>query len=121
MPIFERYFAGGTNTIRGFRERRVGPLDAQSNDPIGGESMLVSNLDWVYPIVQNLKGSVFFDIGNVWRRVDDYAKDVEAGAGVGLRIKTPIGPVRLDVGYPLTQVRDEKRKLRFHFNVSRGF
>lgn len=121
VPIFERYFGGGAGTIRGFRERRVGPLDERSNDPIGGETLLVSNVDWVFPIVQNLKGSVFFDVGNVWRRVDDYAESFEAGTGVGVRIKTPIGPVRLDLGFPLTQVRDEKKKLRFHFNVSRGF
>ena len=99
----------------------MGPLDATSNDPIGGESMLMSNVDWVFPIVQNLKGSIFFDVGNVWRRVDEYAQEFEAGACVGVRIKTPIGPVRLDLGYPLTQVGGEKKKFRFHFNVSRGF
>jgi len=121
VPIFERFFGGGANTIRGFRERRVGPLDSASNDPIGGETMLMANADWVFPIVQQLKGAVFVDVGNVWRRVSDYAEEFEAGTGVGVRLKTPLGPVRLDLGYPLTQVKDEEKKLRFHFNISRGF
>ena len=55
------------------------------------------------------------------RHFAHFRGSMEEGAGVGVRIKTPIGPVRLDLGYPLTRVRDEKKKFRFHFNVSRGF
>ena len=110
VPIFERFFAGGANTIRGFRERRVGPQDPASNDPIGGEANLLATIEEVMTIVADerkkpiLKGSVFFDAGNVWRRVDDFASSLEAGAGIGARVNTPIGPLRLDVGFPLTRV-----------------
>lgn len=127
VPIFERFFAGGANTIRGFRERRVGPIDPLSNDPIGGEALLVGTLEEVLMILQDerqkpiLKGSVFVDAGNVWRRLHDFGQSFEIGTGVGMRVTTPIGPVRLDIGFPLTRLRDEKQKPRFHFNISRSF
>ncbi|MBI2094061.1 MAG: outer membrane protein assembly factor BamA [Candidatus Omnitrophica bacterium] len=127
VPIFERFFGGGSGTIRGFRERRVGPRDPSSNDPIGGEATLVGTLEEVLTIVKDergrpiLKGTVFLDVGDVWRRVGDYAESFKSGAGIGARVNTPIGPVRLDLGIPLNEIPDEKRKPRFHFNISRSF
>ncbi len=127
VPIFERFFAGGSNTIRGFRERRVGPRDPASNDPIGGEAMAAGTIEEVLTIVKDergkaiLKGSVFFDAGDVWRRVSDYGQTLKAGMGIGARITTPIGPVRLDLGFPINQIDKEKRRPRVHFNVSRSF
>ena len=128
VPIFERFFAGGANTIRGFRERRVGPRDPKSNDPIGGEASLLMTIEEVMTLVSDerqkpiLRGALFFDAGNVWRRVDDFASSLEAGTGLGARVNTPIGPLRLDVGFPLTRVEGDKtRRPRLHFNVSRSF
>ncbi|MBI4354964.1 MAG: outer membrane protein assembly factor BamA [Candidatus Omnitrophica bacterium] len=121
VPIFERFFAGGSTTIRGYEERRVGPRDANSNDPIGGEAMAIGNIDLVIPLVENIKGTVFFDAGNVWRRVNQFGEDFKLGTGIGARIKTPIGPVRLDLGFPLNPDDNEEQRLRFHFNISRAF
>ena len=128
VPIFERFFSGGSSTVRGFRERRVGPLDPLSNDPIGGEATLTGTLEEVMTIMKNehgkpiLRGSVFFDVGNVWRRVHDYGHSFKAGTGVGTRVNTPIGPVRLDLGFPITkEERGKSRRPQFHFNISRGF
>lgn len=127
VPIFERFFAGGSNSIRGFKERRVGPLDPVTNDPVGGEATLLTTLEEVMTIVNDergrpiLKATVFLDIGNVWDQVDDFAEDFKVGAGFGTRINTPIGPVRLDLGVPISGLGDDKRKARFHFNVSRSF
>lgn len=130
VPIFERFFGGGAGTIRGFEERRVGPRDPFSNDPIGGEALLIGNLEEVMTLVRDergraiLKGSLFFDIGNVWRRVDEFGEDFRAGAGVGVRVNTPIGPLRFDVGMPVSSIDEElgeERQPRFHFNISRSF
>ncbi|MBI4343633.1 MAG: outer membrane protein assembly factor BamA [Candidatus Omnitrophica bacterium] len=127
VPIFERFFGGGSGTIRGFRERRVGPRDPTSNDPIGGEATLLLTAEGVYTLMEDergrpiLKGTVFYDAGDVWRRVEDYAESLKSGVGVGARMNTPIGPLRLDLGFPLTDVADEARKPRFHFNISRSF
>ncbi|MBI4343093.1 MAG: outer membrane protein assembly factor BamA [Candidatus Omnitrophica bacterium] len=128
VPIFERFFGGGSGTIRGFRERRVGPVDPSSNDPIGGEAMLVGTVEEVMTILQDergrpiLRGALFVDVGDVWRRVSEYAESFKAGAGIGARVNTPIGPLRLDLGIPISDVEEgESREPRFHFNISRSF
>ena len=122
VPIFERFFAGGSRTIRGYDERKVGPL-AATNDPIGGESILVGNIEYTIPVIEYIKLAVFIDSGNVWSKVQDFASgDYKSGAGLGLRIKTPIGPVNLDYGYPLNdEPGEEERSGKFYFSVSRGF
>lgn len=124
VPIFERFFAGGARSIRGYNERKVGPLDPLTNDPIGGESLLIGNIEYTVPIVDIIKVATFLDIGNVWPRVEDFASggDYKAGAGFGLRVKTPIGPVNLDYGYPLNkEAGEQSRSGKFYFSVSRGF
>ena len=127
VPIFERFFGGGANTVRGFRERRIGPRDPRSNDPIGGEATFMGGVEEVAPLMSDergkpiLKGTAFFDVGDVWQKVDEYGESLKAGAGMGVRVTTPIGPVRLDVGFPISRLEDEKRKPRLHFNISRSF
>ncbi len=124
VPIFERYFAGGANSIRGYNERKVGPLDPVNNDdPIGGETMFVGNIEYTVPIVEILKLAVFFDTGNVWSKVKDFGDGgLKSGTGIGLRVKTPIGPINLDYGYPLSsEPGEDKKSGKFYFSVSRGF
>ncbi len=123
VPIYERYYVGGANTVRGYRERRIGPRDPGNRDPIGGESFWVANLEETFPIVPNLiKGAVFFDTGNAYDTIEDFGTGgVFSGVGIGVRIKTPIGPVKLDAGYPLDDIEEEDKELRFYFNISQGF
>lgn len=123
VPIFERFFAGGARTIRGYEERQVGPLDANTADPIGGESIVVGNAEYTIPLIEFIKLAAFFDVGNVWAEMDDFGSgDFKSGTGLGLRIKTPIGPVNLDYGYPLNdEPGEEERAGKFYFSVSRGF
>lgn len=123
VPIFERFFAGGSRSIRGYNERKVGPLDANTNDPVGGESMMVSNIEYTIPIVDFIKFATFFDFGNVWADVNNFGtEEFKAGTGLGLRIKTPVGPINLDYGYPLNDEPGEQtRSGKFYFSVSRGF
>jgi outer membrane protein insertion porin family len=124
VPVYERFYAGGANTIRGYKERRVGPRDPGSNEPIGGEAILLANVEVTFPLYENmLKGAVFYDIGNVWRRYEDFmvGGNYRAGVGVGVRIKTPVGPVRLDYGYPLNGNYDDEKTGEFYFSMSRGF
>ena len=123
VPIYERFYAGGANTIRGYEERRVGPRDPASNDPVGGDSTLIGNIELSFPIYEKvIKGAIFYDIGNVWEDIGDFAQgSYKMGAGVGVRVKTPIGPVRLDWGYPLSDNNDDKKEGRFYFSMSHGF
>lgn len=123
VPIFERFFAGGARTIRGYNERKVGPLDTVTSDPIGGESMMVGNVEYTVPLIQFVKIAGFFDVGNVWPELKDFASgDYKSGTGFGLRVKTPIGPMNLDYGWPLNEEPGETdRSGKFYFSVSRGF
>lgn len=126
VPIYERFFAGGTYTIRGYKERDVGPKDI-SGDPIGGGAIAVANAELILPIIDNLKAAMFIDAGNVWRNPDSAPEGgsatggIKIGAGIGLRIKTPIGPVKLDLGYPVNPDDSQEDKMKFHFSMSRGF
>ncbi|MGE0267998.1 MAG: outer membrane protein assembly factor BamA [Candidatus Omnitrophota bacterium] len=123
VPIFERFFAGGARSIRGYDERDVGPLDPITLDPIGGEAMAVGNIEYTIPLIQYIKLAAFFDIGNVWSDIGDFGTgSFKSGTGLGLRVKTPIGPINLDYGYPLDDVPTETdREGKFYFSVSRGF
>ncbi len=123
VPIFERFFAGGARSIRGYDERAVGPLDSNTDDPVGGESLLVGNIEYTIPLIDFVKLAAFFDVGNVWAKTEDFASgNLKSGTGVGLRVKTPIGPINLDYGYPLNDEPGQaERSGKFYFSVSRGF
>ena len=134
IPIYERFFAGGAYTIRGYEERKVGPIDPKTSDPLGGASLFVGNVEYVYPLFGFLKIAIFYDIGNVWEKAGDIFSNKDAynvsntgglksSVGLGFRIKTPIGPIMLDYGIPLDKEPGEegKSKGRFHFSVSNSF
>jgi len=123
IPIYERYFAGGSSTVRGYRERKVGPIDESTEDPIGGEALFVGNIEYTYPLADFLKAATFFDTGEVWKDSSDFlSSQLKSSVGLGFRIKTPIGPVSIDYGWPLDKEPGEEEKDgRFHFNVSRAF
>ncbi len=122
VPIYERFYAGGADTIRGYKERAVGPKDSSTNDPLGGNAVMITNAEYTFPVVEFLKGAFFFDAGNVWAKEGDIGKGgYRYSTGAGIRVKTPVGPVKLDYGYPLKVDSGEKKKGRIHFSLSRAF
>jgi len=124
IPIYERFFAGGAYTIRGYHERKIGPIDNISHDPLGGESMAIGNIEYTYPLFSFLKAAVFFDSGNVWSKINKLGSGgLKSSAGFGFRIKTPIGPIMLDYGVPFNKEPGETNKGsgRFHFSMSNSF
>jgi outer membrane protein insertion porin family len=124
VPIFERYFTGGARSIRGYDERGVGPIDAVTEDPIGGDSIFVGSVEYTIPLIDVIKLAAFYDVGNVWDRYNDLLSGkLYSGAGMGLRIKTPIGPMNLDYGVPLNKAPNQSSRDsgKFYFSVSRGF
>jgi outer membrane protein insertion porin family len=124
VPIFERYFLGGRNTIHGYDFRNVGPKD-ETGEPLGGKSMLLLSAEYTYPIYETfLRGAVFYDTGNVW--TDSYefdSNDLRAGWGIGLRIIIPKLniPVNLDYSWPLDPDEFDEDKGRFDFSLGFDF
>ncbi len=121
VPLFERFFLGGANTIRGFKFRDVGPKDA-TGEPIGGQSMIAGTAELTFPIIEKVRGAFFYDTGNSF---EDYGKfdlgDLRAGAGIGLRLELPIGPIRLDYGWPIDRDEFQSSSGRFDFNIGYSF
>lgn len=118
IPLPERLFMGGSESHRGFGLNQAGPRDPVTGFPVGGKSMFLNSLELRIPIVENKYGLVLFhDAGNVFstpRRMKllkvtqnsptDLDYTVHA-VGLGIRYNTPVGPLRLDVGYSLNPPR----------------
>jgi len=115
VPIFERYYLGGINSLRGLRQ--VGPKDPATGDVIGGLTMLNFNAEYLFPLIKNagMKGLVFFDTGNAWES-GYHLGDMRRTAGVGIRWYSPIGPLRLEWGYVLDREEDESPS-RWEFTI----
>jgi outer membrane protein insertion porin family len=115
VPIYERYYLGGINSLRGLRE--VGPTDPATGDVIGGLTMLNFNVEYVFPLIKNagMKGVVFFDTGNTWESGYDFG-DMRKTAGAGVRWYSPIGPLRLEWGYVLDRKENEAAS-RWEFTI----
>ena len=121
VPIFDRYFLGGPDTLRGFGFRDVGPKDVKG-DSVGGNSFFNATVEYTYPIVPRIRGAVFFDIGEVEK--DSYSfqpSDLKSDAGIGFRLNLPIGPVRLDYGYPIQTDRETGTAGKIQFSVGYQF
>ncbi len=108
IPIYERYFLGGINSVRGFQTRSISPKDPATGDLIGGNTMLVVNAEFLFPLMpeQSIKGLVFFDAGNAYEKKIDFG-NVRKGAGVGIRWFSPLGPLRLELGFNLDRKTGE--------------
>ncbi|OQX54141.1 MAG: outer membrane protein assembly factor BamA [Candidatus Omnitrophica bacterium 4484_213] len=121
VPIYERFYAGGAGTIRGYKYRKVGPR--VFGEPVGGNSMLIANSELTFPLIKRvIKAALFYDLGNVWAKSSDIdLSDLKAGAGLGIRINTPIGPLKLDYGYGFDPDPGEKKEGHFYFSMSRAW
>lgn len=117
-PIEERYFSGGSQSVRGWKRSHLGPKNAENN-PIGGNSLLECSAEIRYPIWKIFSGVAFLDFGNVWNKAFDYdLRDLRYATGIGLRIDTPIGPIRFDVAQPTW---DKEKQVELHLSVGQAF
>jgi outer membrane protein insertion porin family len=120
IPIDERFFNGGSTTVRSFGERTLGPHDRRGN-PIGGEFFTVFNIEYTFPIFGELDGVVFTDAGNLLPTSEEVGlDDLRYAIGAGLRYKLPIGPIRLDYGVNPDPRADEDFGA-FHFSFGFAF
>jgi outer membrane protein insertion porin family len=119
LPLFERYFPGGINSIRGYEARSLGPREAKRNrfgrveftTPVGGSVLLVANNEVIFPLARGigLKGVVFMDAGNAYRDLDEVNGDrTRYSVGGGVRWLSPLGPLRIELGLPFNDKPDDE-------------
>jgi outer membrane protein assembly factor BamA len=120
LPTSERFFAGGSTTMRGFEQNAVGPISANGL-PLGGSAMLVLNNELRVPLMSIIDGVAFTDIGNVFARVADFdVGGLRRSAGLGLRVRTAWFLLRGDYGFVLDRRAGEPRG-RFYFSIGQAF
>jgi outer membrane protein insertion porin family len=129
IPIDEKFYLGGINTLRGYSSRTVSPrrlvnttnsdgTTSQSNLYLGGNSELIFNAEYQFPLLKDvgLKGVVFFDAGNSYAALGDVGSRFQTSYGAGIRWFSPIGPLRLEYGIPInprTGIDSNSGKLEF--------
>jgi outer membrane protein insertion porin family len=117
LPLFERYFLGGINSIRGFQDRSLGPREqscttdpdtggrvCHGSDVVGGDTAAVMNVELLFPIMEQygLRGVAFFDMGNAFTNGINFG-DMRRSVGAGARWMSPFGPLRVELGFPLNK------------------
>ncbi|MGR3301834.1 MAG: outer membrane protein assembly factor BamA [Candidatus Scalindua sp.] len=126
VPIFERLFAGGSNSIRGFSFRGIGPVDPVTKEQIGGKILILATTEYTMPVYSDmLRGAFFVDVGKVDTDVNDMNfSNLRASLGFGIRARVPFlgnSVVALDLGFPLIRKdADDEQTLTFNFGGS-GF
>jgi outer membrane protein assembly factor BamA len=128
IPFSKRYFLGGATSLRGWGRYELSPLSG-SGLPIGGFSAFEGSLEARIAVTASLGLVAFADFGNVWTdawrlRLHDLRYDV----GPGIRYNTPVGPLRVDLGYQLNPIpgllvngKPESRRWRIHFSIGQAF
>ena len=130
-PIFDELYLGGANDMRGFAYREVGPKDQYGN-PIGGSSSVYGTAELTFPIIPRLRGAFFTDWGFVNASSWDFSPaqttidattsgGLNGDIGIGARIELPIGPIRIDWGYPVMTDQWNQSSGQFNFNVGYTF
>jgi outer membrane protein insertion porin family len=128
VPLYEKFYIGGADTVRGYKYRtEIGPEDGS-----GGRIMAVMNIEYKFPIVAErgrtvLQGAFFYDVGGIWNDYSDIdftlgegENNLRSGIGFGIRFATPVFPLRLDWGYGLNHKSGETLQ-QFYFTIGNVF
>ena len=110
LPTSVRFFTGGDKSVRGYAYNSLGPRDATGN-VVGGEQLLVGSVEYEQRFTEKWSGAVFFDTGNA---INDWGESLKDGAGFGIRWLSPIGPVRFDLAWA---VSEPGKPNRLHISV----
>lgn len=118
IPVEERFYLGGSSSIRGWKRLELGLPDINGK-PKGGNSFMQGSVEFRYPVLEEIYGVFFIDFGNVWEQMLTYKlNELQYAAGVGVRYSTPIGPLRLDLARPIFNTNN---KFQFWFSIGHAF
>ena len=123
VPIHERFYVGGSTTVRGYTQDSIGPSVVDDNGdliPTGGSSMAVLNAELRLNPGEGFGGVIFVDAGNVWTGQEINLRDLRSSVGIGIRYGTPVGPLRIDYGQKIDRLPDESPG-ELHFNIGNTF
>lgn len=145
LPFNIRYFTGGTNSVRGWNRRELGPSIPSFDDegnfltyvPTGGRSTFSFNVELrqqLSAIIPNFGMALFLDGGQVWENIESMdERPIQFGAGGGIRYQSPIGPIRVDIGYKLNPTDEDlnifegvnfgsaRNRIGIHFSIGQAF
>lgn len=105
LPASQRFFAGGDNSVRGYAYEELGPKN-DLGEVIGGKHLVVGSVELEHKLAGNWSAAAFYDIGNA---INSFGDELAAGAGVGLRWNSPVGPIRVDFAWALDKPSDRFR------------
>lgn len=123
VPVFERFFLGGIDSIRGYKYGDVSPRDPETEERIGGTRMFYLQLENIFPLIRsiNLNGVVFLDMGSVWDMKTGFkSSEIRKSIGLGIRWISPLGPLRIEWGYNLDK-KPKEDSSNFNFQVGGSF
>lgn len=131
IPPFERFYLGGMTSVRGYKERSVSPLYSaeegslgyETGDEKGGNKSFFTNVEYLVPLHKEMGilAVFFFDAGKTWDDDENIDFDLCKSVGVGIRWYSPLGPLRLEYGYPLDSIPNTSREGRLEFSVGQFF
>lgn len=119
VPIYKRFYCGGTTSVRGYAEQSIGPKDNRGN-PIGGNLLFETSMECRFTIYKILGGVFFIDGGNIWKEINNFDTHLRWGVGPGLRLHTPLGSLRLDYGIKIKPQFGESPG-GLHFAIGEAF
>jgi len=135
VPIFDRLFLGGAYNLRGYDYRDVGPKDSVG-EPLGGNMSLFGSIEYSFPIIEKVRGAVFWDVGMIETDLNAAGGstggirnggpiigdgEIYSNVGIGVRMFLPVGPIRVDLGLPLVKDDFAGDSPRFQFNMGYRF
>lgn len=134
LPDYEKFYLGGMNSVRGYKWRDIAIYyddiytDGGGNQYTvrknkGGDKFFQVNLEMTFPLVKDagLMGLVFYDMGTIYDDVTDLDSGLKRSYGYGIRWYSPVGPIRLEYGYPLDKIDGEKQSGRWEFSMGSAF
>lgn len=123
IPVYERFYLGGINNVRGYELDKISPRDPWTRERIGGKAEFFTNFETIFPIAKSvgLLGVVFFDAGNSWMDYSDVSLDLYKSVGAGVRWYSPLGLIRVEYGYGLDAEKHHLQPSQVGFTMGQTF